>query len=74
MIVPAGSPSPSKLVAEYSNKGGNCSQTEPPPGMWGPPLPVHYPSQSFLFCFRFILPVMSCPNEMLIFTEITFFC
>ena len=39
-----------------------------------PLAPVHYPSRpefSF-FCLRFILPVMSCPNEMLIFTEISF--
>ena len=42
------------------------------PLVCGPALAVHYPSQSFLFCFRFILPVMSCPNEMLIFTEISF--
>ena len=33
---------------------------------------VRYPPPLFFFCFRFILPVMSCPNEMLIFTEISF--
>ena len=76
MIVPARSPSEPEPWSEYSNKGVIAARAGRPLVCVDPsplaPCIIPPAAQSFLFCLRFILPVMSCPNEMLIFTEISF--
>ena len=61
MIVPARSPSEPELWSEYSNKGGNCSESGPPPGMCGPqptgPRALSLPPRVFFFVLDLFYPL-----------------